>query len=43
MSKMEKAAKFKTKQLNEDGLFGLIKTRSGKKSKYEVEVRIKLN
>ncbi|KAK6167429.1 hypothetical protein SNE40_021461 [Patella caerulea] len=36
-SKLSKATQFGTKQLDEDGLFELIKSRPGKKSKYEIQ------
>ncbi|ESP02654.1 hypothetical protein LOTGIDRAFT_138092 [Lottia gigantea] len=36
-SKLNKANQFGTKQLDEDGLFEVIKTRPGKKSKYTIQ------
>ena len=37
--KLEMAEKLKTKQLDEDGLFDLIKNKPGKKSAYDIKVR----
>ena len=34
---MFQAAQFKTKQIDEDGLLELVKTRPGKKSKYTIK------